>query len=86
MVQKKCSGLETSQYHEARLSEIFGGFNALGCRFHDHVTPFGTAQNFIFCTFGKDRIKSYKKASLALKTSQSHNRAVITFDIDEDTI
>ena len=48
---KKCSGLEVHQYSESGMEKTFGGFNKLNCKTHDHVTPFGTTQNFIFCSF-----------------------------------
>lgn len=48
---KKCSGLEVHQYSESDMEKTFGGFNKLSCKTHDHVTPFGTTQNFIFCSF-----------------------------------
>jgi len=48
---KKCSGLEVHQYSESSMEETFHGFDKLSCKTHDHVTPFGTTQNFIFCSF-----------------------------------
>lgn len=48
----KCSGLEIKQYNEERLNALFGAqFDKLTCFTEDHITPFDTAQNFIFCTF-----------------------------------
>lgn len=50
----KCSGLEITQYSEAKLERIFEtNFNKVNCITEDHPTPFGTVQNFIFCTFKK---------------------------------
>ena len=48
----KCSGLEIKQYNEERLNALFGAqFDKLSCFNEDHITPFDTVQNFIFCTF-----------------------------------
>lgn len=47
----KCSGLEISQYDEYSLTKVFINFKDLGCSLHNHITPFGTIQNFIFCSF-----------------------------------
>lgn len=49
---KKCSGLEISQYDESALTAAFeDGFQKIECLTEDHQTPFGTFQNFLFCTF-----------------------------------
>ncbi len=51
---KKCSGLDIAQYDESGLSEMFKeGFEKIKCITEDHITPFNTAQNFIFCSFKK---------------------------------
>jgi len=51
---KKCSGLEISQYSEEGMASVFApAFEKLGCELHDHVTPFGTTQSFLFCSFKK---------------------------------
>ncbi|WP_431163809.1 class I SAM-dependent methyltransferase [Flagellimonas beolgyonensis] len=50
---KKCSGLDITQYSPESMGSTFTGFNTLNCRTHDHVTPFGTTQNFVFCSFRK---------------------------------
>jgi SAM-dependent methyltransferase len=48
----KCSGLEIKQYNEQQLtSELKNGFDKIKCVTRDHLTPFGTAQNFLFCSF-----------------------------------
>jgi len=48
----KCSGLEISQYSEAKFEAIFGSdFEKINCFSENHKTPFDTTQNFIFCTF-----------------------------------
>lgn len=49
---KKCSGLEIKQYNEKQLaSEFEDGFDKIKCVTEDHVTPFNTTQNFLFCCF-----------------------------------
>jgi len=51
---KKCSGLDIRQYDEATLHEKFGSdFTKIKCFTQDHTTPFGTVQNFVFCSFKK---------------------------------
>jgi cyclopropane fatty-acyl-phospholipid synthase-like methyltransferase len=50
----KCSGLEIKQYNEESLTaELKNGFNKIRCISEDHLTPFNTTQNFIFCSFKK---------------------------------
>jgi 2-polyprenyl-3-methyl-5-hydroxy-6-metoxy-1,4-benzoquinol methylase len=49
---KKCSGLEIKQYSEEELENVLAnGFTKLRCLLEDHVTPFNTRQNFLFCGF-----------------------------------
>lgn len=49
---KKCSGLEIKQYSEDTLTEeLQNGFKKIRCITEDHVTPFHTTQNFLFCSF-----------------------------------
>lgn len=49
---QKCSGLAIKQYNEETLSaELQNGFDKLRCLTEDHVTPFDTTQNFLFCSF-----------------------------------
>jgi trans-aconitate methyltransferase len=49
---KKCSSLEIKQYNEQQLtSELKNGFDKIKCVTREHLTPFGTAQNFLFCSF-----------------------------------
>lgn len=51
---KKCSGLDISQYDEETLNAVFqGSFEKITCITEDHVTPFNTSQNFLFCSFKK---------------------------------
>ncbi|MBB1286152.1 class I SAM-dependent methyltransferase [Flavisolibacter sp. BT320] len=48
----KCSGLPIRQYNEAQLTqELQSGFTKIRCLTEDHTTPFGTSQNFLFCSF-----------------------------------
>ena len=49
----KCSGLEISQYNEEDLTSRFTEFHKIECLTEDHTTPFGTTQNFTFCSFKK---------------------------------
>lgn len=49
---KMCSGLPVQRYEEASLtSELRNGFDKVKCIREDHVTPFNTKQNFLFCSF-----------------------------------
>jgi cyclopropane fatty-acyl-phospholipid synthase-like methyltransferase len=49
---QKCSGLDIRQYNEETLTAAFqNDFEKLQCITEDHVTPFGTKQNFLFCSF-----------------------------------
>lgn len=49
---EKCSGLEIKQYSEEELtSELKIGFDKIKCITEDHLTPFDTTQNFLFCSF-----------------------------------
>lgn len=51
---KKCSGLDIKQYSEDTLTaELNNGFEKLRCVTEDHITPFETTQNFLFCSFKK---------------------------------
>jgi 2-polyprenyl-3-methyl-5-hydroxy-6-metoxy-1,4-benzoquinol methylase len=51
---KKCSGLDIKQYNETTLTnELKTGFEKISCVTEDHKTPFGTSQNFLFCSFKK---------------------------------
>ena len=48
----KCSGLDIKQYSEEALTaELQNGFDKLRCITEDHITPFQTKQNFLFCSF-----------------------------------
>jgi cyclopropane fatty-acyl-phospholipid synthase-like methyltransferase len=49
---EKCSGLPVRQYTEEKLTTAFQqGFDKINCITEDHITPFATAQNFLFCSF-----------------------------------
>ncbi len=55
---EKCSGLPVHRYSEAALTEMMKGkFEKAGCITEDHITPFGTRQNFLFCRFQKSKNK-----------------------------
>ncbi len=48
----KCSGLEIKQYNEVSMSSRFEkSFERIKCMEENHVTPFNTIQNFLFCSF-----------------------------------
>ena len=48
----KCSGLPIKKYSEDELDhELSEGFSKIRCLTEDHVTPFNTKQNFLFCSF-----------------------------------
>lgn len=50
----KCSGLEIKQYSEETLTEeLKNGFDKIKCVTEDHLTPFNSKQNFLFCSFKK---------------------------------
>ena len=49
---KKCSGLDITQYNKSLLSKLFEEFMVIKKIEHiNHITPFETTQNFIFCSF-----------------------------------
>lgn len=48
----KCSGLEIKRYSEEQLqAQLANGFRKIKCIREDHITPFNTSQNFLFCSF-----------------------------------
>lgn len=48
----KCSGLEINRYSDSSLLQQFApAFTKIKCLTEDHSTPFGTTQNFLFCSF-----------------------------------
>jgi SAM-dependent methyltransferase len=57
----KCSGLDIKQYTEASLTkELNNGFDKIRCVTEDHLTPFNTTQNFLFCSFKKSGQTNYQ--------------------------
>lgn len=53
----KCSGLPVKKYDEDLLTrELNDGFEKIRCITEDHITPFQTKQNFLFCSFQKHAI------------------------------
>lgn len=51
---QKCSGLPVKQYDESLLGKTLQRwFKKIRCITTDHITPFNTIQNFIFCSFKK---------------------------------
>ena len=53
----KCSGLDIKQYDQDSLEKLFG-FGNLMMNDHEyinHITPFETNQNFIFCSFSSKK-------------------------------
>lgn len=53
---EKCSGLEIKQYSESSMSDRFESqFDRIKCITEEHLTPFNTKQNFIFCSFKKKK-------------------------------
>ena len=49
---EKCSGFSVHRYNEAELTRQFSNnFKKIRCFTEDHPTPFGTFQNFLFCSF-----------------------------------
>lgn len=55
----KCSGIEIKQYSENSMTEhLKTFFDKVKCITVDHITPFSTIQNFIFCSFRKIALAS----------------------------
>lgn len=51
---EKCSGLPVKQYNENILTfTLQKWFEKIKCVTTDHITPFKTIQNFLFCSFQK---------------------------------
>lgn len=49
---QKCSGLEIKHYSLEMLEKLFqNDFQVIKCFTEDHITPFDTKQNFIYCSF-----------------------------------
>ena len=54
---EKCSGLPVKQYNENMLTvSLQKWFKKIRCITTDHITPFKTIQNFLFCSFQKINI------------------------------
>lgn len=52
---EKCSGLPIKQYDEETLSnELNDGFEKIKCITEEHITPFNTTQDFLFCSFKRN--------------------------------
>ncbi len=55
----KCSGLNITQYSPESLTTAFrDSFEKTNCINEDHKTPFGTYQNFTFCSFIKKNVSA----------------------------
>jgi len=51
---EKCSGLPITRYSESAMAELFStDFVKIRCFEENHLTPFNTAQAFLFCNFRK---------------------------------
>ena len=56
---EKCSGLAVKKYSEEKLvAELQNGFEKIRCITEDHITPFNTRQNFLFCSFKRHQKRS----------------------------
>ncbi len=54
---EKCSGLPVKKYSESSLDHLLGKwFQKIKCIHTDHLTPFNTIQNFLFCSFKKTTV------------------------------
>lgn len=50
----QCSGLEIKQYSDTTLPQLFSSdFQRIKCIRENHLTPFNTTQEFVFCSFKK---------------------------------
>jgi len=53
---KRCSGLEVKRYSETLLNDLLkDSFDKVKCITVDHITPFDTTQNFLFCVFRRKK-------------------------------
>lgn len=53
---QKCSGLDITQYNQEKMQSVFDAdFELIESFTENHQTPFGTIQNFIFCSFKKKK-------------------------------
>ncbi len=54
---EKCSGLPVKKYTEDLLTTVLKkDFSKIRCITEDHITPFKTHQNFLFCSFKKKEL------------------------------
>lgn len=52
----RCSGLDIQQYNSEDLTAVFAEqFSLTNSLYDDHVTPFDTKQNFVYCQFNKNK-------------------------------
>ena len=53
---KRCSGLEVKRYSETLLNDLLkDSFDKVKCITVDHITPFDTTLNFLFCVFRRKK-------------------------------
>ncbi len=53
----KCSGLNITQYSENTLLNLFqNDFKITECITDEHITPFNTTQNFLYCSFKRNTL------------------------------
>ncbi len=61
-----CSGLTIRQYSEETLTgKLRREFEKIRCRIEDHVTPFQTVQNLLFCSFWRQEALDFNPAGTA---------------------
>ncbi|MEC4117427.1 class I SAM-dependent methyltransferase [Myroides phaeus] len=52
----RCSGLDIKQYNSEDLTAVFAEkFTLNNSLYDDHITPFDTKQNFVYCQFNKNK-------------------------------
>lgn len=52
----RCSGLDIQQYNSEDLTAVFAEeFTLNNSLYDDHITPFDTKQNFVYCQFNKNK-------------------------------
>lgn len=52
----RCSGLDIQQYNSEDLTAVFAEeFTLNDSLYDDHITPFDTKQNFVYCQFNKNK-------------------------------
>ena len=66
---EKCSGLQVKRYSETSMRAKFeGSFVCIKCIHEDHITPFNTSQNFLFCSFKRNNYGENKTTSIKMRT------------------